>query len=138
MTGRTVLLPLLFTLFIPVKSLAGQAEKEAVEAAQAWLKLVDKGDYAKSWEEAAPFLQAAVSKDDWTKSLRRALSPLGAVGSRTVQSALYTKTLPGAPDGEYVVIQFSTTFANKKSAVETVTPSKGLDGRWKVSGYYVR
>ena len=29
--------------------------------------------------------------------------------------------LPGAPDGEYVVIQFETAFQNKARAVETVT-----------------
>ncbi|HEX3698552.1 MAG TPA: DUF4019 domain-containing protein [Polyangia bacterium] len=31
-------------------------------------------------------------------------------------------TLPGAPDGKYVVIQFATSFERKKEAVETITP----------------
>jgi len=47
-------------------------------------------------------------------------------------------SMPGAPDGEYVVIQFESSFANKKSAVETVTPMKGEDGVWRVSGYYIK
>ena len=47
-------------------------------------------------------------------------------------------SLPGAPDGEYVVIQFDTSFTNKKVAVETVTPMKDEDGIWRVSGYYVK
>jgi hypothetical protein len=46
--------------------------------------------------------------------------------------------LPGAPDGEYVVIHFHTVFANKADAIETVTPMRGRDGRWRVSGYFVR
>src|SRR6187402_2269643 len=29
-------------------------------------------------------------------------------------------------------------FANKASAVETVTPMRDKDGSWKVSGYYVK
>jgi hypothetical protein len=55
-----------------------------------------------------------------------------------MSSARYSRTLPGAPDGEYVVIQYSSQFANKASAVETVTPMREKDGSWKVSGYYVK
>ena len=64
--------------------------------------------------------------------------PLGKTTSRKLKSAKYTKTLPGAPDGEYVVIQYQTSFAKKKSAVETVTPMLDNDGKWKVSGYYIK
>jgi hypothetical protein len=45
--------------------------------------------------------------------------------------------LPGVPDGEYVVIQFSTVLEKKAAATETVTPMKGPDGHWRVSGYYI-
>jgi hypothetical protein len=46
--------------------------------------------------------------------------------------------LPGAPDGEYVVIQFEASFEKKKAAVETVTPMVDEDGEWRVSGYYLK
>jgi hypothetical protein len=46
--------------------------------------------------------------------------------------------LPGAPDGQYVVIQFETSFENKHNAVETVTPMLEPNGQWRVSGYYIR
>jgi hypothetical protein len=58
--------------------------------------------------------------------------------ARELKSKQYTKTLPGAPDGEYVVIQYKTTFENKKSAIETVIPMLEKDGRWRVSGYYIK
>jgi hypothetical protein len=48
------------------------------------------------------------------------------------------QSLPGAPDGEYVVIQFKTAFENKKFAIETVTPMLDGDGKWRVSGYFIR
>jgi hypothetical protein len=60
------------------------------------------------------------------------------VVSRKVRSREYAEKLPGAPDGKYVVIQFDTAFANKASAVETVTPMLDADGVWRVSGYFVR
>jgi hypothetical protein len=55
-----------------------------------------------------------------------------------LKSRTYSTTLPGAPDGEYVVIQYQTSFANKKASVETVTPMREKDGRWRVSGYFIR
>jgi hypothetical protein len=36
------------------------------------------------------------------------------------------------------VIQFATSFENKKTAVETVTPMRDGDGAWRVSGYFIR
>ena len=41
-------------------------------------------------------------------------------------------------DEEYVVIQFNTVFENKAKAVETITPMKDPDGKWEVSGYYIK
>jgi hypothetical protein len=64
--------------------------------------------------------------------------PLGKVLKRTIKSSQYATSLPGAPDGEYVVIQYETSFANKKSAVETITPMLDKDGKWRVSGYYIK
>jgi hypothetical protein len=55
-----------------------------------------------------------------------------------LESATATHSLPGAPDGDYVVIKFASSFENKASAVETVTPMKDTDGKWHVSGYYIK
>ena len=70
--------------------------------------------------------------------MQSARAPLGALKSRVFKTATFTRSLPGAPDGEYVVIQFDTRFENKAAAVETVTPMRQKDGSWKVSGYYIR
>ena len=64
--------------------------------------------------------------------------PLGASLSRKFISKRYLTSLPGAPDGEYVVILFAASFQNKQSAVETVTPMLDKDGTWRVSGYYIK
>jgi len=70
--------------------------------------------------------------------MHSAREPLGKVLWRKVKSATYTKTLPGAPDGEYVVIQYDTSFEHKQSAVETITPMLDQDGKWRVSGYFIK
>ncbi|MEJ2641557.1 MAG: DUF4019 domain-containing protein [Desulfosarcinaceae bacterium] len=110
----------------------------ALKAADAWLSMVDAGKYSESWQDASNFFKSAVGESQWEASLNAARKPLGKVLSREAVSKTYTKTLPGAPDGEYVVIQYRTSFENKGSAVETVTPSLEKDGRWRVSGYYIK
>ena len=113
-------------------------EHAAVEAATQWLALVDSAQYEQSWLESSEVFQGAISKLDWDRQLHGVRNPLGNLISREVQSTQYSTSLPGAPDGEYVVITFRASFKNKKSAIETVTPMKDEFGVWRVSGYYIR
>ena len=121
-------------------SAAADADKEAaaVAAAKTWLTLLDHGKYGESWEAAATYFKNAITKEYWQQTLTAVRKPLGRLVSRQVRSKTYTQSLPGAPDGEYVVIQFNTSFGNKKSAIETVTPMLDIDGNWRVSGYFIK
>ena len=113
-------------------------EQAATTAAESWLVLCDQAKYPESWDAGAKAFQTAVSREKWTDALTAVRAPLGKVLSRTVKSAQYTTTLPGAPDGKYVVVQFTTSFEHKKEATETVTPMLEADGAWKVAGYFIR
>ena len=112
--------------------------QQAIKAAEKWLNLVDNGEYNKSWESAAPILQNAISKEKWNDALKGVFSPIGSFISRKIISSKYLTSIPGAPNGEYVVIQFSTKFEKKENAIETITPMKVKNGTWKVSGYYIK
>ena len=127
-------------LFTPFLTWAGtdHAEGQAVAAAKTWLALVDAGAYGQSWENAAAYFKGAVKKTEWNQSATAVREPLGPVISRSLKSASYVTSLPGAPDGKYVVIQFSSSFQNKAAATETVTPMLDTDGQWRVSGYYIK
>ena len=113
-------------------------ETEAVTAAEAWLNLVDEGEYAKSWEQAAGYFKAIMKKEAWENSIQPLRDSLGKVISRKLNSHEFVTAMPGAPDGEYVVIQFETSFENKTAAIETITPMVDTDGVWRVSGYYIK
>ena len=115
-----------------------QAEAAAQKSAEQWLALVDAGNFAESWKTSAAYFQTAVTQDQWEHTIVAVRKPLGDLVSRKFKSAQYTKSAPGAPDGQYVILQFDTSFANKKEAVETVTPMLDPDGQWKVSGYYIK
>lgn len=115
-----------------------EKEAQALVAARTWLALVDAGKYGDSWETAAAYFKNAITKEKWEQMLTAVRNPLGRLVTRELISKTYTQSLPGAPDGEYVVIQFATSFENKKSAIETITPMLDNDGEWRVSGYYIK
>jgi hypothetical protein len=110
----------------------------AVEPAQTWLQGIDNGNYAQSWTNAAAYFQQAITSEKWVEAVQQVRKPLGALVSRKVKSAQELASLPGAPDGRYIVMQFETSFANKKSAIETVTFMLEKDGKWKAAGYFIK
>jgi hypothetical protein len=115
-----------------------EKEKTAITAAKKWLSLTDSGNYKRSWMYSAGYFRNSITEERWVQTLTAVRTPLGKLISREVKSAVYESSLPGVPDSEYVVIQFETSFENKKSAIETVTPMLEKDGKWRVSGYYIK
>ena len=132
-----VLIALVFTTLSIAQDTTDKT-KSAEQAAEAWLKFVDSGDYSQSWIQASSLFKSHVTEKEWEQQIQAARGPLGALISRKLKSAQYKTELPGAPDGEYVVIRYDSNFANKKDAIETVTPMLDKDGQWRVSGYYIR
>jgi len=122
----------------PDGSPTADASKAAVSAAENWLALIDDGNYTQSWKDAGLFFQAAVTAPSWTTAMESFRKPLGNLVSRKLKSAQPATSLPGAPDGQYVVMQFETSFADKKSAVETVTFALEKDGQWRSTGYFIK
>ena len=123
---------------VTVNAASFEKGKAAESSAEKWLRMIDEGKYAESWKDAAELFRNAVSQEQWEQSLQAVRKPLGKLLSRTIKSKTYKSSLPGAPDGEYVVIEFTSSFEKKKAAVETVTPMKDKDGKWRVSGYYIK
>jgi hypothetical protein len=133
-----VLFAFAFFALAPFAMSSESREDAAETAAITWLGLIDAGHYDDSWTAASALFREKVPKLQWQAAALNARSPMGALKSRTLQSATFKTSLPGAPNGEYVVIQFTSSFENKASAIETVTPMKDPDGVWRVGGYYIR
>ena len=121
-----------------IASADDSAEKGAPAAAKSWLGQIDAGNYGKSWNDASAYFQGAVAEKAWIDALNGSRKPPGKLLSRKLGKAENAKSLPGAPDGNYVVMQYDTNFSNKKSAVETVTFVQEKDGKWKAAGYYIK
>lgn len=127
----------LTSLVLAAQAQDSESVTAARRAAQAWLAEVDAGRYAESWDLASSAFQAGVTKAQWIAGVSPIRNGIGAVTSRTLRSATFTHTLPGAPDGDYVIIEYDTRFEKKTQSIETVTPMRDKDGRWKVSGYFI-
>ena len=107
-------------------------------AAAAWLNLVDAADARSSWEQASVNFKSAVTSAQWSQALSAVRGPLGQLRQREQKTAQFTKQLPGAPDGQYFLLQYQSSFLNKASATETVTVVLDPDGTWRVVGYFIK
>jgi hypothetical protein len=112
-------------------------EIEATESIKGWLAIVDSGQYSKSWQLAGNTFKKQVSDSIWNAALNKVRTPLGKINIRTNNSAKYTTSLPGVPDGEYVIATFKTSFDKKKEALETVS-AMFEDGKWRIVGYFIK
>lgn len=134
-----IALAMLFAM--PVATVQAQEtdhSKAGVAAAEQWLKLADAGKGADTWSTAGSAFRGAVSAEQWSGMLQGARAPLGDLKSRSLTNARFTRTLPGAPEGDYVVIQYGAVYANRPGVTETVVTAREADGSWKVVTYLVQ
>ena len=117
-------------------SIALSKNDSRLAAALSWLNLVDIGEYADSWKETADLFQSHIKCEDWVEKVRLAREPLGNHISRSIKIATKHDSLPGAPDGRYVVLVFNAVYEKKRSCEEKITLSES-GAEWKVVGYFV-
>jgi Protein of unknown function (DUF4019) len=113
------------------------AKKDAQKVAEGWLAILDQGSYGEAWDRSSALSQKAGPRAGFVTTLQQVRQPLGPVRSRALRSASYETTLPGIPDGDYVVLQYDTTYTTRGASVETVTLT--LEGGvWKPAGYFIQ
>ncbi len=120
---------------------ASDPKQAAIANAQAWLLEIDGGQLKQSWKDASAAFQKQLTSDQWEAALNSARTPLGKCNQRHEVSAALQKdpvTPNGVVKGEWVIMQFESSFENLKSATETVTFTKEADGTWKAAGYLIR
>lgn len=139
---KTVLAATVLFAARPVLAQTADSTAAAVRVAEtvatSWLGLVDRGRYGESWDSAATVFRRSIAKPAWEDAIGSARRPLEPFGERTLVGSSWQTTLPNAPPGQYVVLQYRTRAGGGKRVIETVTPMKDSDGTWRVSGYYVR
>ncbi len=109
-----------------------------IAAAEAWLKLIDSGNYAESWETASTTFKLTIGKDEWVKAEEKLRKPLGALVSRKLLEQLPKQNPKGLPAGYYMVLVYQTDFTNRPKANELLTMALESDGKWRTLTYQAR
>ncbi|HEX5123594.1 MAG TPA: DUF4019 domain-containing protein [Rhodanobacteraceae bacterium] len=130
-------LAMLFCVSSPIRA-DSLTTTEAVAASRAWLAVVDAGEYTKSWDGAAALFKQRVTKAEWEQAVAKVRDGTGAMKTRELESAQPEHTLPGVPDGDYVVMTYRSAFEKYPTATETVAAMRDPDGQWRVAGYFVK
>ncbi len=103
-----------------------------LHAVEAWLALMDAGNYAKSWETAAPFFHRSVTREEWIAKLEKIRRPLGNILHRKLVSVT-----PSAAGMQRVAVYISA-FEGLPSATEALTFTKQPNGEWLPIGYLIQ
>lgn len=133
----SLLLVGLVSLLASPRDAIAQDTAAAETAATQWLAHVDAGRYGESWTSAATAFKQAVTQEKWQDAAKQARDRVGAFKSRTKKSATPMTNPPGAPAGDYVIIQYAAVFDQHPTATETVTAVRDTDGAWRIVGYFV-
>ena len=133
---RTIFVVTLLGIASALMAVAGPAEDEASAAGQKWLALLDHQKYEESWKQAGSMFREQVMQDQWVAALKRSRDPMGATLSRTTARVDFAKTLRGAPDGNYAIIHYTTSFKSKSDVTERLTLVEE-NGKWQVAAYAI-
>lgn len=90
---------------------ADQTE-QAREAADAWLALFDADDIEATYEMAAETFKTQVEMQDWEAQAAQVKQAVGELDGRTYMETTYADELPQAPEGDYMIVQYDTQYAN--------------------------
>ena len=134
----SVLISLLFVALAGLALAAAPVPDKVGKKAQSWLELIDAGEYSRSWEASSAFFRTVVAEANWIAALQATRQPLGVRIHREQTASQKATSLPGAPDSEYRILLFTTEFAEKKAAHETLTLMREPDGQWRVAGYFIK
>jgi hypothetical protein len=112
-------------------------ELAAQRQALGFVGYLDQGRFADSYAYTGMLIRAQLDRDAFSTQIQKTRVGTGALQSRELLDAGYTTTVSGAPEGQYVVLHYHASFANRPDTVETVTLAFAK-GYWRVVGYYIK
>ena len=112
-------------------------EAAAEQAGLDWLQFIDRADYNDAFQHGAQTMRSG-TEPEFARAIGQTRAPLGPLVFRKLRSAKEASSLPGEPEGHYVLVQYDSGFAHKHSAVETVIAVEEPDHTWRVTGYFIK
>src|SRR4051812_6688143 len=110
-------------------------EQAVTIAAIAWLKLVDDGNAAESWQALAAPTKESIPQWKWKLGFGLSQRKFGSLSARKLRSAHSVDKSPGGRTGEFVLLEYDTMSTKQGPIVEKLTMTHEPDGQWRVGGY---
>ena len=110
---------LTISLPLPVGAESSSDHLSAQEAVS-FLELMDQARYDDAWLSMSTLFQTLNNQPQWQNRQQTIRAAYGALSSRQLDRISYRQTYTLSPDGEYVVVQFDSSFTNKADTFETV------------------
>jgi len=114
----------------PVATQASEAA--AVDAARQFLALLDRDDWAASYQATHQSFKLLNTPDWWADASKKVRGQVGTAQSRELATVNFT---PAPPNG-YWIISFKAKYSKKGSVVETLHMASE-NGGWKMTGITV-
>jgi hypothetical protein len=112
-------------------------EQAAERQALGFLGYLDHGRFADSYAYTGMLIRSQLDREAFASEVEKARAGTGAIQSRELIDAGYATSVPGAPEGQYVVLHYHSSFAKRADTVETLTLAFA-NGYWRVSGWYIK
>jgi len=112
-------------------------EQAAERQALGFLGYLDNGRFGDSYAYTGMLIRTQLDRETFASKVEKARAGVGALQGRELIDARYDTSVPGAPVGQYVILHYHASFANRPDAVETVTLAFAK-GYWRVVGYYIK
>jgi hypothetical protein len=114
-------------------------DKATIAAGEKWLALLDAGKFGAAWDVSSAHLKSVVTRQKWVTEIGKARKPFGKLETRKAERFARAHSLPGAPEGDYSIVEFESKYANGKRATEQVIWMFEANSKaWRVSGYFIR
>lgn len=110
------------------------AKEQAQAAAEAWLSLLDEGQFGATWDAATASLQQGIPRERWIAEGATARAEFDDLQSRELVERTFRDSTAEGPGGApVVVLQYRTEFSSGviREGLITTRP----DTTWKVAGY---
>ena len=116
---------------------ADSQQDRALQAAQAWLALVDRADWAGSYTAAHPNLRTTTDRAAWDYRLKELRGDLGDIKGRKLVKSEFSGDRPQAPREPFYAFVFDTETGKAGRVEESLTCRLDPAGVWRVSGYFI-
>ena len=116
-------LALIVILLISTAIPAGAAllsQTRAENQARDFLQQLDQGQSDESWQAMSAHFQAITDQARWKIRQQVIRASYGPLLSRDFKNVSYRTSFSLSPDGEYVIVQFRSSYQNKAESIETV------------------